>query len=129
MTVQLSQGRQAKNAEGKKIADWSVTSNDGRVLLQDAERFFYPDGKLMYSANFYLGHKVRDERYLREDGTPIWEKHYAANGTWTWDNFDASGKQIAESHWLNKTLLSSDVPDPPARKKSADEKPPAPDSE
>jgi hypothetical protein len=55
-------------------------------------------------------------------------KHYADNGTWTWDNYDASGKRIAESKWRGKMLLSSDVPDPPARKKTADEKP-APDAE
>jgi hypothetical protein len=124
----LGRGRR-QNAEGKKIADWSVTSYDGRILLQGPDQFFYADGKLMYSANFYLGHKTGDERYLREDGTPFWVKHYADDGTWTWDNFDASGKRIATSHWRGKTLLSSDVPDPPARKKSADEKPPAPDSE
>ena len=86
------------------------------------DRFFYPDGKLMYSANFYLGHKISDERYLREDGTPYWVKHYAGpDGTWTWDNFDASGHQIAESHWRGKTLLSSDVPDPPAQQQTRGE--------
>jgi hypothetical protein len=56
-------------------------------------------------------------------------KHYADDGTWTWDNFDAAGKRIATSHWRGKTLLSSNVPKPPARKKSADEKPIAPDAE
>jgi antitoxin component YwqK of YwqJK toxin-antitoxin module len=110
------------------IANWSLTNYDGRTLLQGPDQFFYPNGKLMYSANFYLGHKTGDERYLREDGTPFWEKHYAADGTWTLDNFDASGKRIAESNWRGKTLLDSDVPDPPARNKPA-EKPPGPDSE
>jgi hypothetical protein len=83
----------------------------------------------MWYSEFNAGRKVGGERYLREDGTPIWVKQYADDGAWAWDNFDASGKRIATSHWRGKTLLSSDVPDPPARKKSADEKPPAPDSE
>jgi hypothetical protein len=83
----------------------------------------------MYSATFNAGHKTGDERYLHEDGTPVWEKHYAADNTWTWDNFDATGHRIATSKWRGKTLLSSDVPDPPARKKPADEKPLAPDAE
>ena len=112
------------------IATWmTVRSADGRILLNDRESFSYPDGKLMYSASFLIGRKVGDERYLREDGTPIWEKHYDPGGTWTWDNFDASGKRIATSHWRGKTLLSSDVPDPPARKISSTEKPPSPDTE
>jgi hypothetical protein len=80
----------------------------------------------MWSLEYIGGHKTGDERYLREDGTPIWEKHYAADNTWTWDNFDASGRRIATSKWRNKTLLSSDIPDPPARKP---EKPIAPDAE
>jgi formylglycine-generating enzyme required for sulfatase activity len=126
---QLSQPRRIKNPQGKIIANWSVTGYDGRNLLQGPDQFFYSDGKPMYSADFYLGHKTGEERYLREDGTPIWVKHYAADGTWTWDNFDASGKRIATSHWRGKTLLSSDVPDPPARPKSPADKPPAPDAE
>jgi hypothetical protein len=104
-------------------------------MLNGPEQFFYPNGKLMHSANFRLGSKTGEERYLREDGTPFWVKHYAddANlmwtwdGTWTWDNFDASGKQIAESHWRGKTLLSSDVPDPPQSRQPAKPAPPTPD--
>jgi formylglycine-generating enzyme required for sulfatase activity len=126
---QLSVSQQIENPQGKAIANWSVTDYDGRRLLQGSNQFFYSDGKLMYSADFYLGHKTGEERYLREDGTPIWVKHYADDGTWTWDNFDAAGKRIATSHWRGKTLLSSNVPKPPARKKSADEKPIAPDAE
>ena len=126
---QLSVSQQIKNSSGKLVASWSVTGYEGRLLLQGPDQFFYPDGKLMCSADFYLGHKIGEERCLREDGTQIWVKHYAEDGAWTWDNFDASGKRISESRWRGKTLLSSDVPDPPARKKSAAEKPPTPDSE
>jgi formylglycine-generating enzyme required for sulfatase activity len=116
---------------GLPIATFSAgRASDGRVLLDGTERFVYaPSGKLMYSATFNAGHKTGDERYLHEDGTPVWEKHYAADNTWTWDNFDATGHRIATSKWRGKTLLSSDVPDPPARKKPADEKPLAPDAE
>jgi hypothetical protein len=111
------------------LANWTtVRSADGRILMNGHETFFYADGKLMYSANFLIGHKVGEERYLREDGAPIWVKHYAADGTWTWDNFDSAGKPIATSHWNGKTLVSSDVPDPPTRNKPA-EKLPEPDGE
>ena len=109
------------------MATWSAgRAADGRVLLDGPQTFYYPSGKLMWSSSFHAGEKTGDERYLRADGTPVWEKHYADDGTWTWDNFDASGKKFAESEWRNKKLLSSNVPDPPARKA---EKPITPDAE
>jgi hypothetical protein len=115
------------SGSAKVFADWSAGRTvDGRVLLDGPEKFFYPNGKLMYSANFQAGHKTGDELYLREDGTPIWLKHYAADDTWTWDNFDAAGHRIATSKWRGKTLLGSDVPDAPARKP---EKPIDPDAQ
>jgi formylglycine-generating enzyme required for sulfatase activity len=117
-----------KDKAGDITAAWTyMPTQDGRILLHGPEVFSYPTGKLMYLVTFNAGQEI-GEKYLREDGTPFWVKHYAADGTWTWDNFDASGKQVAESQWRGKTLLSSDVPDPPARKKLG-EKPPEPDSE
>jgi hypothetical protein len=108
-------------------AEWSAgEATDGRVLLDGPELVSYAAGKPMYSATFKAGQKTGEEKYLGENGTPYWVKKYVADGTWTWLNFDANGKQIAESHWRGKTLVSSDVPDPPARK---GEKPIAPDAE
>jgi formylglycine-generating enzyme required for sulfatase activity len=113
---------------GKVMATWSAgMAPDGRTLLDGPERFFYPDGKPMWSVEFKAGEKVGDERYLRTDGTPVWEKHYAGDGTWTWDQFDNAGKRVAESKWRGKSLLSSDLPDVPARKKK--DKLPLPEGE
>ena len=112
------------------MSTWSAGhATDGRALLDGPEKFFYPNGRLMWSANFHAGHKVGDERYLRADGTPVWEKQYANDGTWTWNTFDPDGKRTATSNWRGKTLLSSDVPDPPVRKKPTGEKPQEPDAE
>lgn len=111
-------------------ASWSAgRGSDGRFLLDGLEEFTYSNGKPMYSANFNAGYKVGEEKYLREDGKPYWIKSHNADGTWTWLNFDGSGHQIAESHWRNKTLLDSDIPDPPASKKPAADKPPGPEPE
>ncbi|HTF64872.1 MAG TPA: sialidase family protein, partial [Edaphobacter sp.] len=113
---------------GKTKATWSAgRAADGRVLLEGAEHFFYPSGKPMWTVSFHAGEKTGEERYQREDGTPIWVKTYAADGTWTWDNFDEEGKRTATSHWRGKTLLSSDVPDGPFDKvPGADKLPPPP---
>jgi hypothetical protein len=109
-----------KDKSGKVTASWStIRVPDGRVLLDGPERFFYPDGKPMWSVDFTAGRKVDTEKYLRADGTPVWIKTYAADGSWTWDNFDRNGKQVAESKWKGKTLLSSDQPDVAPKHKDA----------
>ena len=87
-------------------------------LLQGPQTFYYPDGKVMWSMTFDAGRKVGEDRYLRADGTPVWVKNYAKDGSWTWNSFDRNGKQVAQSKWQGKTMLSSDVPDPVLKKKN-----------
>jgi formylglycine-generating enzyme required for sulfatase activity len=118
-----------KYSNGKVKVKWSAgRAADGRVLLDGPEQFFYASGKPMWSVDFHAGEKTGEERYQREDGTAIWIKNYAPDGTWTWENFDSTGKHIATSHWRGKTLLSSDVPDggPFDKVPGADKLPPPP---
>jgi formylglycine-generating enzyme required for sulfatase activity len=106
--------------DGKLRATWSAgQATDGRVLLQGPETFYYPNGKLMRSVTYEAGKKVAEERYLRADGTRVWVKTYAKDGSWTWQTFDCNDKQVAESKWQQKTLLSSDVPEPATEQKPA----------
>ncbi len=94
------------------MATWSAgRAADGRVLLDGPEKFFYRDGKPMWSMEFRAGTKVGLERYVRESGTPVWEKEYAGDGTWIWRSYDRDGKLAATSKWKGNMLLSSDVPD------------------
>jgi formylglycine-generating enzyme required for sulfatase activity len=117
-----------KETNGNSSMTWStVKVSDGRALLDGPARFYYPEGKLLWSVDFHTGVKIGEERYLRPDGKPIWIKTYAADGTWIWDNFDRNGKRIARSKWKGKTLVSSDVPDAPAKAK--DSTLPEPDGE
>jgi len=81
----------------------------------------------MWTASFHAGDKTGEERWLREDGTPIWIKNWASDGTWTWENFDASGHRVATSHWKGKHLLNSDVPDGPVDKVPGADKMPTPE--
>ena len=115
-------------ASGKVKTTWSAgRAEDGRVLLDGAERYFYADGKLMWEVGFKAGEKSGVERYLREDGTRVWVKTYAGDGTWTWENFDRDGNKVATSHWRGKTMLDSDVPDGPVDKVPGEDKMPAPE--
>jgi formylglycine-generating enzyme required for sulfatase activity len=113
---------------GKFKSSWSTaTLPDGRIVLEGQERFFYPSGRPMWTVNFHEGEKTGEERYQREDGTLIWLKTYNADGTWTWQNYDATGHLTATSHWRNKTLLNSDVPDTAPDKRPNSDNLPEPD--
>jgi len=112
---------------GKIRAKWSTFDWPHGVLLEGREEFFYPSGKLQWTAEFNRGQKVGEERYQREDGTLIWLKTYNTDGTWTWQNYDATGHLTATSHWRNKTLLNSDVPDTPTDKRPNSDNLPEPD--
>lgn len=113
---------------GKARATWSAgRASDGRILLNGKQSFFYPSGKLMWQVNFKAGAKTGEERYQHEDGTLIWVKTYAADGTWTWDNYDTQGKCIARSLWRGKNLESSDVVEGPQDKVPGQDKLAAPE--
>jgi len=47
----------------------------------------------------------RRRNLLSRDGSKEWQKTYGVDGQWTWQLFDAAGKQTAESHWGGKTLV------------------------
>ena len=99
-----------KYPSGKVYAEWSEgVANDGRTILHGPEKFFYPNGKLMWRINFNLGDPYGVEEFYRPDGSKLWSKTHIADGTWTWVNCDQTGATISESSWKNKTLLSSKV--------------------
>jgi hypothetical protein len=96
---------------GRTYATWSEgIADDGEVLLEGPEMFYYPSGKLMWSVRFHLGNRVGAEAYYRADGTRVWQKTYAEAGAYTWRNYDEEGKLSATSTWTNKRLDSISYP-------------------
>jgi formylglycine-generating enzyme required for sulfatase activity len=97
---------------GKLKAAWSAgRASDGRILLEGQQTLFYETGAKQWVATFHAGNKIGDEIFYRTDASKLWQKTYAADGTWTWRNFDAAGKQTSESHWRGKTLLDANFSD------------------
>jgi hypothetical protein len=91
---------------GKPKAEWGTAhASDGRILLEGPQTFYFEDGTRQWTATFHLGRKIGDEIFNRADGSKVWEKTYSSDDAWTWQIFDAAGKQTAESHWRGKTLL------------------------
>jgi len=93
--------------DGKPYATWSDShTSDGRTVLEGPQTILYPNGKPLWTQTFHLGQPIGTEIYYRPDGTKVWQKIYAEDGTWTWLNFDLTNHQTAESRWKNKTLQS-----------------------
>lgn len=95
---------------GKLKAVWSTgRASDGRILLEGPQTFYYEDGHKQWTETFHLGKKIGDEVVYRVDGSKLWEKTHAADGSWTWRNFNEAGRQTSESHWRGKTLVDANI--------------------
>lgn len=93
---------------GKLKAEWTTAhADDGRILLEGPQNFYFENGTLQWTAQFHLGRKIGDEVFYRADGSKEWQKTYGADDQWTWQLFDEAGKQSAESHWRGKTLVDA----------------------
>ncbi|HUV97248.1 MAG TPA: sialidase family protein, partial [Acidobacteriaceae bacterium] len=95
---------------GKLKVTWSTgRASDGRILLEGPQTFYFENGRKQWTSDFHLGKKIGEEVFYRTDGSKLWQKTYAVDGTWIWRNFDARGNRTSESKWLGKTLLSDDI--------------------
>lgn len=95
---------------GRPRAEWSAgLANDGRILLEGTQSFYYENGRKQWVSGYHLGREIGTEVFYREDGSKKWEKTYAGDGSWTWRNFDEAGRQISKSRWSGKTLVSYQI--------------------
>jgi antitoxin component YwqK of YwqJK toxin-antitoxin module len=75
-------------------------ANDGRFLLDGIEEWFYPDGKIKYTAFYKLGKKTDPEKFFSSNGVLTWERRFQGNG-FTWKQYWGNGNPKSESHWKN----------------------------
>ncbi|WP_420238779.1 exo-alpha-sialidase [Telmatobacter bradus] len=98
---------------GTLKATWStVQASDGRTLLEGPQTLFDAQGHKQWTSAYHLGRKIGEEVFYRADGSIAWKKTHAADGSWSWTVYDATGKQTAESHWNNMTLASDSISAP-----------------
>lgn len=102
-------------ANGKLKAVWSSgRANDGEVLLEGPETFYFSNGKVQWSIHFHLGLKTGIEALYRANGTRIWTKDHHGDD-WTWKVFNKANQMTAESRWHGKTLVSDRIFDSPVK--------------
>ena len=92
--------------DGRLRAEWSAAlANDGSIVLEGPETFFYKNGRRQWVSDYHLGLKVGTETFFRQNGSKKWEKSYTGDGGWTWRNFDKTGRETSQSEWKGKTLV------------------------
>jgi len=97
---------------GKLKSEWGTArANDGRVLLEGPQIFYFENGVTQWKADFHLARKWARKRSIAPMARSNGLKLLDTGGGWTWRIFDSAGKQIAESHWRGKTLLDSNFAD------------------
>lgn len=94
-------------ASGEPRVVWSTgVANNGRVLLEGRETWYYPNGAKQREADYHLGRKVGHETYWAANGTKQWEWAYHDDGTSQWTTYWTDGSKRSESTWKNHELVT-----------------------
>ncbi len=92
--------------DGRPRLTWSSgVADDGRVLLQGKETWFYPNGAKQHETDYRLGEKVGHETYWSPEGVKQWEWEHHSDGTSDWATYWSDGSRRSESTWKNHELL------------------------
>ncbi|RIA45544.1 BNR repeat protein [Hephaestia caeni] len=87
-------------SDGALRGTWSGgRADNGAFVFDGPQRWFYPDGKPAWEADYTLGRKTGVEKRFDRTGVLISERDYAADGRSTWKRWWANGKRRAISHW------------------------------
>jgi len=91
-----------KYPNGKVKVEFSGgIADNGRFLLDGAERWYYPDGSKQREATYKLGRKIGTETYWARDGHKKWQWEHKADGTSVWTQWWSNGQKKAQSTWRN----------------------------
>ncbi|HVU36420.1 MAG TPA: SUMF1/EgtB/PvdO family nonheme iron enzyme [Opitutaceae bacterium] len=92
--------------DGKPRAVWSSgVADDGEVLLEGKETWYYPTGAIERTAEYHLGRLTGHEVYWSPNGVKQWEWNHHADGTSDWTTYWSDGTKRSESIWKNHELV------------------------
>jgi len=96
---------------GKLRATWKARiTPGGRYLLDGAEKYYYPNGKIQREVTWVSGRRTGAETLWGPDGTRIWSwNHDLANNISTWTHWWPNGQKRLESLW-NTNPTARDLP-------------------
>lgn len=91
---------------GTPRVTWSTgTANDGTIVLEGTETWFYPGGGKQREASYHLGRKVGHEAYWNESGKLAWEWQHREDGKNEWTTYWSDGSRRSHSVWKNHELI------------------------
>ena len=96
---------EAKNFDEKypdgriKVKFSGGVADDGRFLLDGAEKWYYEDGSMEREANYKLGRKVGMETYWSADGKKKWTWEHKEDGSSVWTQYRPNGQKKSQSTW------------------------------
>jgi formylglycine-generating enzyme required for sulfatase activity len=93
--------------DGTPHITWSSgPANDGRIVLDGTETWYYPSGAKQHETTYRVGQKTGHETYWLPDGTRQWEWNHQADGTSLWITYWSDGAKRSESTWKNHELVT-----------------------
>lgn len=100
------QAHRENYADGTPRVTWSSgLADDGRVLLQGRETWFYPDGRKQREADYNLGVLTGRETCWSPTGAKESEWDHRADGTSVWRTWWSDGSLRSESTWKDHRLM------------------------
>ncbi len=86
--------------DGKpRITLGSFVAENGTVVLDGRETWYYESGKQQYEVVRKNGKKIGAEKYFHPDGSPQWTREYKPDGSMLWTSFWPNGAKKSESNW------------------------------
>jgi hypothetical protein len=106
-TISNVQAHREDYPDGSPRVTWSSgRADDGRVLLQGREMWFFPNGAKQREANYVLGVKTGVETYWNADGVKQWQWRHQPDGTSEWTTWWPDGSLRSQSTWKNHALVT-----------------------
>ena len=93
------------NSTSPRVTWSSGLADDGRVLLQGRETWFYPGGAKQHEVDYNLGAKTGLETYWAPGGAKEWEWDHRPDGSGVWRTWWPDGSLRSESTWRDHHLV------------------------
>ncbi len=91
---------------GTPRVTWSTgRANDGTVVLEGTETWYFPGGGKQREASYHLGRQVGYEAYWNESGKLAWEWQHREDRKDEWTTYWSDGSRRSHSVWKNHELI------------------------
>jgi len=99
-SVSARRSYEERYPDGRLRGRWQGgRGNNGALVLDGPQSWFYPNGKPQWQVAYKLGRKTGVEKQFDAEGRLLSRRDYGADGRFTWTRWWPNGKQRSISHW------------------------------